>query len=513
MSNETSARIEGESGPQMKQLIDCDFCKGSGSTNLLTDDRKAIIASNLTCPKCGGNKKISAAPPEPKVGESGLSDEQFVRQVRPHAYCDRIVGAEVVRVIIDGKGPSLSKDCSTCEEAWADAAAKLPEAKPEPLPNTLQEEPDGEDENVMGFNAFVRCANHCTWRGCEEDLNDDEDGNEPHCPLCDSNSFIIEDNAAFEASRLAAPKVVDSKLCVNCGEPARSYAMGDYHLDGSSICIKNGGQSYCKIVDSREEKICKHGDRYCPCPDGDPCHYEGENPMPKPEEQEPARPVSKSYPRHGSGFFAYYDLAETDAFITALEAENKLLKSESVAPPSLPTLDFDDWYRENRKSIRKEYYEQDRWQESYLFAKAAWNASRAAAPVALPTHQIVSVDVTGLYATVLCSCGRTFVAASRARARASFEVHLPNIAPIIHEGFSTHRLRQNPLEAAYAEAWKRDAPRTLGWLLSGPENRNDVDYSPRDAKVAATIIQWLGSPVGSGFVSEVLAHLPEKEGK
>ena len=28
---------------------------------------------------------------------------------------------------------------------------------------------------------------------------------------------------------------------------------------------------------------CKHGDPYCPCQDGDACHYEGENPMPVPE--------------------------------------------------------------------------------------------------------------------------------------------------------------------------------------------------------------------------------------
>lgn len=23
---------------------------------------------------------------------------------------------------------------------------------------------------------------------------------------------------------------------------------------------------------------CPHGDRYCPCQDGDACHYEGDNP-------------------------------------------------------------------------------------------------------------------------------------------------------------------------------------------------------------------------------------------
>ncbi len=27
---------------------------------------------------------------------------------------------------------------------------------------------------------------------------------------------------------------------------------------------------------------CKHGDPLCPCPDGDPCHYEGDDAWPSP---------------------------------------------------------------------------------------------------------------------------------------------------------------------------------------------------------------------------------------
>jgi Lar family restriction alleviation protein len=30
-------------------------------------------------------------------------------------------------------------------------------------------------------------------------------------------------------------------------------------------------------------KACPHGDRFCPCPDGDTCHYEGANPLPAPK--------------------------------------------------------------------------------------------------------------------------------------------------------------------------------------------------------------------------------------
>lgn len=29
---------------------------------------------------------------------------------------------------------------------------------------------------------------------------------------------------------------------------------------------------------------CKYGDPHCPCPDGDPCHYEGDDPMSVPPE-------------------------------------------------------------------------------------------------------------------------------------------------------------------------------------------------------------------------------------
>ncbi len=28
---------------------------------------------------------------------------------------------------------------------------------------------------------------------------------------------------------------------------------------------------------------CKYGDPYCPCQDGDPCHYEGEDAMEAPK--------------------------------------------------------------------------------------------------------------------------------------------------------------------------------------------------------------------------------------
>ena len=37
----------------------------------------------------------------------------------------------------------------------------------------------------------------------------------------------------------------------------------------------------CEYCKDRPDKapLCKYGDPLCPCVDGDPCHYEGENSM------------------------------------------------------------------------------------------------------------------------------------------------------------------------------------------------------------------------------------------
>ena len=72
-------------------------------------------------------------------------------------------------------------------------------------------------------------------------------------------------------------------------------------------------------------------------------------------------------------------------------------------------------------------------------------------------------------------------------------------------GLNSHRLEYNPIENAFAEAWEQQNTigGTLAYLLSGPENvRSDV--SERDEAVAATVIQWLGSPVGQCFLEDVL---------
>ncbi len=78
-----------------------------------------------------------------------------------------------------------------------------------------------------------------------------------------------------------------------------------------------------------------------------------------------------------------------------------------------------------------------------------------------------------------------------------------------HVGLNNYRLRREPLEKVFAEEWEKMAPTTLGYLLCGQE-REYHDYTPRDAEVAATIIQWLGSPVGSSFVESVMDEFAKK---
>lgn len=74
-----------------------------------------------------------------------------------------------------------------------------------------------------------------------------------------------------------------------------------------------------------------------------------------------------------------------------------------------------------------------------------------------------------------------------------------------HEGKSTHRLNTNPMEKAYHDEWLEsnsgdsDAHQ-LEWMLGDGEKRGEV--SGRDALVAATVIQWLGSPVGQRFLEK-----------
>ncbi len=79
-------------------------------------------------------------------------------------------------------------------------------------------------------------------------------------------------------------------------------------------------------------------------------------------------------------------------------------------------------------------------------------------------------------------------------------------------GVSAHRYKSNPLEEAFAGKWEEEnsgpgrSRTTLDYLMD-PNNRGEPSpcISERDWLVASTLIQWLGSPVGSNFLINVLS--------
>lgn len=85
-----------------------------------------------------------------------------------------------------------------------------------------------------------------------------------------------------------------------------------------------------------------------------------------------------------------------------------------------------------------------------------------------------------------------------------------------YAGINGHRLQDNFLEAQFAAAWQRmnesaagpeEGADTLDYILWQGDQRFVEPCSERDRLIANTIIQWLGSPVGVGFISNVLSVL------
>lgn len=71
------------------------------------------------------------------------------------------------------------------------------------------------------------------------------------------------------------------------------------------------------------------------------------------------------------------------------------------------------------------------------------------------------------------------------------------------KGLHTYRFKENPEEKRFAEAWAKNNP--LPWLLDERrlQTGRPEDPSDRDTVVAATVIQWLGSPVGQAFLRDL----------
>ena len=89
------------------------------------------------------------------------------------------------------------------------------------------------------------------------------------------------------------------------------------------------------------------------------------------------------------------------------------------------------------------------------------------------------------------------------------------VIPKRHLGANPHRLKSNPDELAMAKAWfefiergqamAQRRPDAVDNLLDSGKKVPYVDLaSDRDRQVAATVIQWLGSPVGRDFILDTL---------
>jgi hypothetical protein len=85
-----------------------------------------------------------------------------------------------------------------------------------------------------------------------------------------------------------------------------------------------------------------------------------------------------------------------------------------------------------------------------------------------------------------------------------------------NKGINLGRIATNYLERVFAERWEdcntKINPKSnwLEQILAATPNHPKLgEVSPRDREVAATIIQWLGTPVGQEFIRDCLSmHLP-----
>lgn len=74
-------------------------------------------------------------------------------------------------------------------------------------------------------------------------------------------------------------------------------------------------------------------------------------------------------------------------------------------------------------------------------------------------------------------------------------------------GINTHRLASNPMEQRFADQWAETNKNNeiLKYMLDRTHgNRGDYVPTPIEEETAATVIQWLGSPVGQWFLRDAL---------
>lgn len=87
---------------------------------------------------------------------------------------------------------------------------------------------------------------------------------------------------------------------------------------------------------------------------------------------------------------------------------------------------------------------------------------------------------------------------------------------IEHKGHNYQRLYRERLEKIFADEWRELNSGTgrghgpLAYMLAEDRNKPRNEVTDRDAMVAATVIQWLGSNVGQCFLNTVMSKHREK---
>lgn len=90
-------------------------------------------------------------------------------------------------------------------------------------------------------------------------------------------------------------------------------------------------------------------------------------------------------------------------------------------------------------------------------------------------------------------------------------------------GLHANRFASNPAERVFAERWSglqsppdwlNGGKGTLAWLLHANERGTDVKQLPTDEEhtIAATVIQWLGSPIGREWLRETILLADQADG-
>jgi len=86
-------------------------------------------------------------------------------------------------------------------------------------------------------------------------------------------------------------------------------------------------------------------------------------------------------------------------------------------------------------------------------------------------------------------------------------------------GYSFHRIAREPLERIFVELWQKqndvESPgrsnALLDFMLAEDHSKNCfMSRSDEEHKIAATVIQWLGTPVGQGFLRDVMQRARNK---